>query len=128
MFQLVYISTARQPRSGEALQRILAESRRNNAAAGITGILLVGGKRFLQVLEGPEDAVRALYQRIRSDPRHFACVTLSQRRIDGPEFGEWAMGCEGASCEHVLALADRIADKSLRAQFVGFAELHAKAA
>ena len=60
MLQLVYISTSRAPLiSDDLLNSVLTVSRRNNAAAGISGLLVAGGRRFLQALEGPRDAVEA---------------------------------------------------------------------
>ena len=53
--QLVYISTSRSPSHvpQSEIDAILAVSRRNNGRDGLTGLLAIGGRRFLQVLEGP---------------------------------------------------------------------------
>jgi hypothetical protein len=135
MRQLVYISTARQPHSASSLEAILGESRRHNKAAGVTGLLVAGGRRFLQALEGPEAAVLATYARIHADPRHHALVMLASRRIEERAFGEWSMGFEqGGSSDAsdlvgvIEALAAPLEDRNLAAQFQGFARLHARAA
>lgn len=137
MLQLVYISTSRSAAIGEELLRsVLTASRRNNAAAGITGLLLVGGRRFLQALEGPADEVELAYDRIKRDDRHFAFVELGRREIAAPEFGPWSMACTGAGNapagaglgDAVHRLVDTIPDPDVRAQFAGFAELHSRAA
>ena len=135
MLQIVYISTARTPLSDIELQSVLAVSRRNNAADGITGLLVSGGRRLLQVLEGPEEAVAAAFDRIKADPRHSAVVTLSRKEVETREFGDWSMGFEtgGAAGSEDLkdiveALVAPLQDKNLRAQFVGFAALNARAA
>jgi hypothetical protein len=136
VLQLVYISTSRQVLEPQVLDHILTVSRRNNAAAGVTGLLLSGGRRFLQVLEGPADKVQATYQRISHDPRHFAIVELSRREVGAQQFGDWAMGYnaggeagEGNDLREVVRkLILPLADRDLRAQFTGFAEIHARAA
>jgi hypothetical protein len=136
MLQLVYISTARQPHAPEILDPLLEISRMNNAEAEVTGLLLAGGKRFLQALEGPVDAVATTYERIMADPRHHAIVLLSSRHVEERAFGKWAMGfdrngqvdCGKGVRATTAELIDSLADKSLRAQFAGFAELHASAA
>jgi hypothetical protein len=136
MLQLVYISTARQKPSIDELGAILAVSRRNNRATGITGLLLAGGRRFLQALEGPDAAVLAAFERIKSDPRHLGIVALSIAPVDRRAFGDWAMGFEAGGTvdgesdlgEVVRKLVAPLGDKSLRAQFEGFAALHAHAA
>ena len=135
MLQLAYISTSRQPVDQALLDDILAASRRNNVRCGVTGLLVSGGKRFLQVLEGPDQAVLATYARIQNDSRHFAFVALSTKAVEARAFGEWSMAyhqggaaADGDLVEVVEALAAGIADPNLRAQFSGFARLHDRAA
>ena len=136
MLQLVYVSTARQPIGDPLLEAILAASRRNNARHNVTGLLVAGGRRFLQVLEGPDKAVLDTYARISADPRHHALVLLSTGVIAGRAFGDWAMAyeqggaaaAEGRFGDAVEALTAGLLDRNLRAQFIGFAELHARAA
>ncbi len=137
MRQLVYISTSRAKVIDDALlESILAASRRNNDAAGISGLLLAGGRRFLQALEGPDDAVAQTYARIKADPRHFAFVTLTDKPIEAPEFGSWSMAytqgndprAARALRETVQRLTSTIPDRDVQALFTGFAELHGKAA
>lgn len=136
MLQIVYISTSREAPTAQALDAILTASRRNNAKAGVTGLLLSGGRRFLQVLEGPEAEVKAAFDRIAADPRHFAIVQLSRREVKERQFGDWAMaynagGEAGESADLrdvVKTLIGPLADRDLRAQFTGFAEIHARAA
>lgn len=136
MLQLAYISTARGNVDRTLLDSILSTSRRNNIAVGVTGLLVTGGRRFLQVLEGPDQAVLATYARIQADPRHRGFVLITCQGIQERAFGEWSMAYrEGAMQvatdglqEAVEALTAKIADPNLRAQFTGFAKLHAKAA
>ena len=137
MLQLVYISTSRAPTiTDDVLHPVLTASRRNNAAAGISGLLVAGGRRFLQALEGPREAVEATYERIKSDPRHFACVELARRTIESPEFGPWAMAFKpgddadaGAKLRQAVdRLTSSLPDPNVRALFTGFAELHSQAA
>ena len=136
MLQLVYISTARGPVDRALIDSILTASRRNNARVGVTGLLVSGGRRFLQALEGPEAAVRATYARIKADPRHLGLVQLSARQVDARAFGDWEMAHQvgsdavpaGGLEPAIAALVAPLQDKLLQAQFTGFAALHAKAA
>lgn len=135
MIRLLYISTARERVTPETLADILRISRRNNIAADVSGLLIVGGRRFLQALEGPNDAVLATYTRIQRDPRHYACVQLVSEAIEKRQFPAWSMGAqagrrpgESASVsEAVAALIGPITDPSLRGYFTGFAERQAAA-
>lgn len=137
MLQLVYLSSARLLITEEVCRDILAASQRNNQRCGVTGLLVAGQRRFLQALEGPTDMVRATYTRILADSRHYACVLLSERRLDASQFGKWAMGYSPISFEEprsddlsevVRALVAELPDANLRAQFVGFADLQSRAA
>ncbi|MDB5672587.1 MAG: hypothetical protein JWO25_3546 [Alphaproteobacteria bacterium] len=136
MLQIVYISSARRPIGSDQLEEILDISRRNNQLHQVTGLLLAAGRRFLQALEGPSDAVLATYARIAADPRHGALVQLGCRTVETRQFGDWSMAFRGGGeiggaadlrgeVERLVAPLD---DANLRAQFAGFAELHARAA
>ncbi|HEU0066732.1 MAG TPA: BLUF domain-containing protein [Sphingomonas sp.] len=133
MHRLLYISTARVMLNREQLNDVLRVSRRNNAAADVTGLLVVGGRRFLQVLEGPTAAVHTTFDRIRADPRHFAAVVLADQSITERSFDGWAMGYKpGAEvtgkqdiAKDIEALLAPIADPALHGYFHGFAQTHA---
>ena len=135
MIRLLYISTARQPVTPEMLADILRASRRNNVPAQVSGLLIVGGRRFLQALEGPELGVMATYSRIAKDPRHFAVVQLARETITERSFPNWAMGAQAGRTprgdadisEAVQALIAPIGDANLRGYFTGFAERQAAA-
>ena len=90
MRQLLYISSKTRGPSVD-LAAILSQSRRNNAAVAVTGLLYSDGTRFLQVLEGEPDAIETTFQRIKRDPRHKAVVILSDRNVTVREFGGWSM-------------------------------------
>lgn len=132
VLQIVYISTSRVPLTPLDVDQILSVSRRNNTRDSISGLLLSSGHRFLQALEGPEAAVRAAYRRIAADPRHFAIVQLGCCEIEERQFGAWAMSHLGGGSDNFLnaagSLTERVTDPNLKAQFTGFAQLHARAA
>ena len=81
---------------------------------------------------GRADEVKATYDRIAADPRHFALVTLNDRDVSERSFGNWSMGFEaggeapesGTLEEQVAALVSTIQDPNLRAYFTGFAKSH----
>ncbi|OWK29276.1 BLUF domain-containing protein [Sphingomonas dokdonensis] len=94
MRQLLYISTA-APGAGIDIGEILAISMRNNRREGVTGLLWTDAHRFLQVLEGPEEAVQGVLGRIKIDARHRGIVVLQDRTIAVREFGAWEMARRG---------------------------------
>lgn len=115
VYSLVYVSRAADDATVETLmpqiEAILATSRRNNSACGVTGALLVTEGRFVQVLEGERDAVQATYERILHDSRHAEVDILSSQYSDRRRFKEWSMAFVGDS----PALRQRFADAPLAA-------------
>jgi len=90
LFRLAYLSSACRP-APEDLEAILAASRRNNDAEGITGMLLFDSDVFLQVLEGARAAVSACFLRIARDPRHRDVEVLNACNVDERLFADWSM-------------------------------------
>lgn len=74
------------------VDEILAAARRNNAALGVTGALLLSGPYFAQVLEGPRSSVEEIFERIQCDPRHENIVVLEVAQPSARAFGAWTMG------------------------------------
>jgi hypothetical protein len=84
--------------SGE-LAKILDVARARNSEAGITGVLLFNAERFVQILEGPEDAVLKIFESIKRDPRHTAVTVLMTGRKPKRHFETWSMALVGISRE-----------------------------
>jgi Sensors of blue-light using FAD len=74
-----------------ALTGILASARRNNVRDAITGSLICREDLFIQLLEGPEDLVNALFARIARDDRHTELNKLFAGMADARLFPDWAM-------------------------------------
>lgn len=136
LHQLTYISSARPSLILSDVEGILHTSRRNNDRAQVTGLLIFDGKRFLQALEGPLEAVEATFARIAVDERHRALVKLSSRHVETREFGSWSMGShlvgpvmgKGDLVGHVEAMTEGLTDPNVRETLRGFAKLRTGAA
>ena len=89
---LVYESRSVQPLAEADLFALLEQARRNNEPLGITGVLLHGDGRFVQVLEGTDDAVHEVFSRIATDRRHYAVRILADEPLAQRRFGDWSMG------------------------------------
>ncbi len=92
MIQLSYLSTATQPMGAEPLSALLQQCLGYNPGNGITGLLLYGNGTFLQALEGEEDVVTPLYEKIARDPRHADVKCLNSKTIETRQYPEWSMG------------------------------------
>lgn len=101
-FYLIYTSKAYDRMSNTALEELLQKSRECNKKQHITGMLLyicreVTGLqegRFIQVLEGKEEIIRLVFQKIKTDPRHYDIEVLSEMPIAQRNFKDWTMGFE----------------------------------
>jgi hypothetical protein len=78
---------------GPTLAGILLDARRCNERDGITGALICRDDLFLQLLEGPADAVEATYRRIANDDRHVEVRALTRRTVSDNTrlFPRWSM-------------------------------------
>ena len=91
MLSLIYVSTSIDLLSDEELLDILKVSRVNNTTRDVTGMLLYKGGNFMQVLEGPDDSVHALFEKIKNDPRHKGVTVISREQIQTRQFPAWEM-------------------------------------
>lgn len=91
LLRLVYLSTAASTNDTSEIQAILEASSLHNPLSGITGVLCSGRSHFLQVIEGPDEAVLSLYSRVAKDPRHHDPVLLSIELAAKRVFVGWSM-------------------------------------
>lgn len=90
LIQIVYVS---QPFGFDepTLAEILIDARRCSKRDDVTGALVSRHDIYLQLLEGPEAAVRATYARISQDDRHVGVRELLSGKIESRLFANWAM-------------------------------------
>ncbi len=100
MYFLIYVSSAVKPFSPDELVELLIKSRAHNSSAGISGLLLYKKGNFMQLLEGDEQVVRALHDKIGRDVRHKGLITLLQGPLSERQFPDWSM------CFYDLTSAD----------------------
>ncbi len=91
MISLVYVSSAVHLMSNEELLEVLHISQTNNEKYFVTGMLLYMGGNFMQVLEGPEEGVTAIFEKIKNDKRHFNITVISMEPIVERQFEKWTM-------------------------------------
>ncbi len=92
MIRLCYASTALKDWQSEELLELLKSCRQDNSAKDITGILLYSKRTFFQVLEGDEEKIEQLFEKIKLDERHKDVTLLEKKDIIDREFSYWNMG------------------------------------
>lgn len=91
LVQLIYTSTASAGLGEGEVLDILRKSQGANLARKITGLLLYRDGCFLQLLEGDEGEVMALFERISRDPRHSGVIPLWEGPAERAAMPTWAM-------------------------------------
>jgi hypothetical protein len=76
----------------KALNAIVHQAAVNNARAGVTGVLVSSDDAFIQLLEGPRQALSDLLGRLYTDDRHRVIRLVDFRMIEKRVTGPWAMG------------------------------------
>ena len=78
----------------EALASLLHQARAYNHTHRLTGLLLYAAdtQEFVQVLEGAQAEVQALYAHIAHDPRHKHAFVLHEGSETARMFPDWRMG------------------------------------
>jgi len=92
MYYIIYLSAATQWPSESELTDILSVSRVNNSRKGITGILLYGNGRFIQVLEGDKALLQETFNIISKDSRHKGITQIASGELKERNFANWSMG------------------------------------
>ncbi|WP_036301620.1 BLUF domain-containing protein [Methylotenera sp. L2L1] len=97
LLQIIYISrstfnsTDSTNRIEPNVARILAKSRINNRKNGLVGVLYFGDGVFFQCLEGDEEAINVLMDKLAADSRHQDLKVISRKYINQLSFADWAM-------------------------------------
>jgi len=91
LIRLMYVSRGVPDFTRERVAEMLTKARVFNQQHAITGVLIHGGDRFMQVLEGPEKDVIQLYARIVDDERHIECGLVRVMPITTRLFPDWDM-------------------------------------
>lgn len=90
-YQLVYSSSPAKKMMQSNLYIILRNARLKNKRANVTGLLVLTDGSFLQVLEGEENIVKTIFEKIQLDTRHQDITILSEGNVENRAFPNWEM-------------------------------------
>jgi hypothetical protein len=129
--QIVYFSTAAEGQAEADIADVVAASYRHNVRDRITGLLVAGGHRYLQIIEGDPEPVEAMLARIRRDRRHVGVTVLVDRRLPSRNFGSWSVLFDGEPDfgefftlgEMLRIMRAMVSDRSVREQIDCFTQL-----
>lgn len=102
------------------LGEILLTAWSNNRRDQISGALICREGLYLQLIEGPDDLIDALYANIVADERHTDVQTLVETQVSERILSAWSMLDErtvGAGSEVSVETVNRATPAQLRAVF-----------
>jgi len=115
---LIYVSRASRPLSAADLDALRKQAAQTNRSAGISGCLLHQDGEFMQMLEGPREALFALFERIRADGLHTEIKLVIEAPAVSRVFYDWGMVVRDLS-----QLSGHTDFGPWRQRCIGFAEL-----
>lgn len=104
MLSLTYLSSATDLFDEDQLAALLADTRPRNEERGLTGMLLYSDGNFIQVLEGPDEAVEQTFRAISADPRHHGIIVALRDQVGQRAFPDWSMAFRSVAGDEVRAL------------------------
>jgi Sensors of blue-light using FAD len=112
LWRLVYVSDARRGLTDNDFDQILRSARRRNFSLDVTGMLMLVGGRFCQILEGTLENVNEVFGHIAIDRLHSNVQVLETKAIMKRSFPDWTMGPPSRTLRQFSDASD--VDKFLR--------------
>lgn len=105
---IAYSSRTAEGITVDQLDALVRDASHHNRLAGVTGVLLCDGNRFLQYLEGPEDGIEFVFARVLGSRRHSDVIVLGRGESAVRRFPYWSMHWIPVEQHelHVAAVAD----------------------
>lgn len=88
---IIYKSIPAKELKNRVLNSMLNYARNFNRANNITGCIFINHEKIVQIIEGDDDTLDSLYNRILKDNRHLKIETLIDKPINSRVMQDWAM-------------------------------------
>lgn len=122
LHEILYCSTLAQQAPIRVVADIAGKARSANLQRGITGLLIFDGQHFCQQLEGDEQLLAALMERISDDPRHTDITVLHQGPLASRRFKRFSLGYTPVEDVEALERLQRLRGESAVEAFLGLLE------
>jgi hypothetical protein len=108
LYEVLYVSTLAPDAPISVVAAIARKARSANQERDITGLLIFDGMRFCQQLEGSQQAILALLERIRQDARHVNVEILHHGALAERRFKYFSLGYPSADSDEALEQLERL--------------------
>jgi hypothetical protein len=105
---IVYVSSAAWLLSELELETLLKDARWENQQYEISGALLYNEGTFFQYIEGPEDHLARVYDKIKRSRQHRGLIELLTEPVSERRFPGWYMGFFKPSKSELLNLSSKV--------------------
>lgn len=112
VYQLIYTSRTRSSIDESVTAQIAEDASVWNASQNVTGMLIHSGNVLVQILEGEEDAVQRIYQKVCRDTRHYEVAVLGEGHVTRREFPDTPMGFKAITNSDKRGLVTALTDDS----------------
>jgi hypothetical protein len=119
---LIYKSTPKDSLTEKDLVEIAEQSKDNNIDNDLTGLLIYGSNEFVQILEGPEQAIETLYTKLLADKRHSNVTLVNRGMLERRYFPTWSMGFRSVSADEIQRI-DKTLTGNVPALVTGYVAL-----
>lgn len=109
---VVFVSEAVGDLTQAHLLKVMADAERFNRRAGVTGVTLFDGSRFLSYMEGPQDGLDVAFSRAAGAASHTNLIEIARGRVGQRRLPYWPMRC--------IPLAPPELVQLVRADWTGF--------
>lgn len=92
MIRLIFSGSLAATPVAHQLSAFLEDSRERYRRHGISGLMVLMERDFLQVMEGRTTAVDRHFDRLSAQSRRFNLLLLARQKIDRPLFSDWRLG------------------------------------
>lgn len=106
LYYLMYYGVESIAFTHKDLNQLLKQAAEKNELLNITGKLVYCEGAFLQLLEGPEYAVKSIYQSILKDKRLITIKLITVGYTQNRHFPDWSMGFGQVSIAEINKFED----------------------
>ena len=92
MKAICYISNFSQDLSKHDIDKLIHTVNKKNKLLDVTGLLIIKNKHFFQILEGEDEKINPLYEKIKIDSRHTGVIRLLNTKIEGKILKDYNSG------------------------------------
>lgn len=108
MYEIFYVSSLAADAPLTMVGAVVAHARIANAACAITGVLIFDGLRFCQQIEGKQQDVLALMERIYQDTRHVNIEVFHHGPVAERRFNHFSMAFANVEDMDVLERLEQL--------------------